>query len=80
MRFLTALGVFLAVAGAMVLVLRPVYRVPVAVDVRELETSGTSDDSRPIPLGAGAVAIGVGGVLLMIDQFRVRGWGTRSRR
>lgn len=70
MRFLTALGVFLAVAGAMVLVLRPVYRVPGAVDVRELETSGSSDDTRPIPAWAGVLAIGVGGLLLTIDRRR----------
>ena len=70
MRFLTALGTFLAIAGAMVLVLRPVYQVPVAVDVRELETSGPSDESRPIPVWAGVLTIGVGGVLLVIDRRR----------
>jgi hypothetical protein len=84
-RFLTALGLFLAISGAMVLVLRPVYRVPIAIDVRELETSGSTDETRPIPVWVGVVAIGVGGLLLMIDRrrrgnVRARGSGTRSRR
>jgi hypothetical protein len=69
-RFLTALGVFLAVAGSMVLVLRPVYRVPGAVDVRELETSRSFDDTRPIPVWAGVLALGVGGLLLTVDRRR----------
>lgn len=70
MRFLTALGLFLGLFGMMVLVLRPVYRVPRGVDVRELEATAPIDEYRPIPTWLGIAAIGAGGLALVVGRRR----------
>lgn len=70
MRLLTALGLFLIIAGAMLLVLQPSYRVPHAVDVHQLEAVGPVDETRPIPPWVGVVSIVIGGAALLLERRR----------
>lgn len=70
MRFLTALGLFVALSGLIVVVLRPVYRVPKAVDVQDVEATATMEQHRSIPTRLGIAAIGAGAVALALSRRR----------
>ena len=60
MRSSTVVGLFFCVVGLIFLVLRPVYRVPLEGNSRDLETTGPLEEYRPIPPWVGLLSIGVG--------------------
>ena len=60
MRSSTVVGLFLCIVGLIFLVLRPVYRVPLEGNARELEATGPLEEYRPIPGWVGLLSIGIG--------------------
>lgn len=60
MRSSTVVGLFLCIVGLIFLVLRPVYRVPLERNARELEATGPLEEYRPIPPWVGLLSIGIG--------------------
>lgn len=78
MRFPVALGLFLLVAGFMIMVLRPVYRTGERGRQEGLEASGPVEVYRPMPPWLGPVALATGGALLLVAAATRRG-GRRHR-
>lgn len=64
MRFPVALGLFLLIAGFMIMVLRPVYRTGERGHQQGLEASGPVEVYRPVPPWLALVALATGGALL----------------
>lgn len=65
MRARTAFGLFLAVAGAMILLLRPVYRGAAPDPGTAVEATGPVEVYHPVPGWVGVIAVVAGGVLLV---------------
>lgn len=71
MRGRTALGIFLAAAGAIVLLLRPVYRGATPDPGAAVEATGPVQVYHPVPGWVGVVAVVAGGLLLASGQEAV---------
>lgn len=72
MRFSVALGLFLAVAGFLILMLHPVYRTGERVTHQGIEAAGPTEISRPMPDWLGATMIIAGAALLLGSRARRR--------
>lgn len=68
MRGRTALGIFLAAAGAIVLLLRPVYRGAAPDPGAAVEAAGPVEVYHPVPGWVGVVAVVAGGLMLAAGQ------------
>ncbi|MBK6422922.1 MAG: hypothetical protein IPI38_10050 [Gemmatimonadetes bacterium] len=77
MRARTAVGLFLAVAGAMVLLLRPVYRGASPDLTGAVEATGPVEVYHPVPGWVGVLAVLAGGVLLVGGRDAPRRRGHR---
>lgn len=64
MRGRTALGIFLVLAGALVLLLRPVYRGATPDPGAAVEAAGPVAIYHPVPGWLGVLAVVLGGALL----------------
>ncbi len=64
MRARTAVGLFLAIGGAMVLLLHPVYRGTAPDPGAGVEAAGPVQAYHPVPGWVGALAVVLGGALL----------------
>lgn len=72
MRPSVALGLFLAIAGFMILVLKPVYETAGPDRPLSVEAVGPVKETRPIPDWVGVLALLGGGGLLLGAQLRRR--------
>ena len=74
MRSSTVVGLFFCVVGLIIPVLRPVYRVPLEGNARNLEATGPLEEYRPIPpwVGLLSIGIGAGGIIARVRPARRR--------
>ncbi len=70
MRGITAVGGFLILAGIMILVLEPHYRVKRDIEVLGVEATSPLEESRPIPRWVGLAAVTAGSLALFFSRER----------
>lgn len=73
MRGRTAVGIFLVLAGAMVLLLRPVYRAATPDPGGAVEATGPVEVYHPVPGWVGVLAVLLGGAILTGGLERASG-------
>ena len=70
MRFPVALGLFLMIAGCMVLVLHPVYDTGERLPYQGVEAAGPVEVYRPVPTWVALSAVIGGGAMLLWSRRR----------